>query len=340
MRFDEIIQEQQVDEGPIGSAIGAVGRGGGKAIGGVAKAAGAVAGVPGGIKKAFQAGKQASTDVIGGTDAAPAATAAPATTQAAPAQQSQGLVGKIGQAVGDFKGAYDQAKAAAGGTAAPATAQPAPAPAQQAAPAPAQQAAPAQPAAPAGDQQAAAKPGTPYKAAQDAVNKLNKRGKQNILKLLQKEFPQEPAAPAPEFTDAQGGKFNINTGKPLASQAEVDAQNKWFASQGAAEPAPTGQALNPKPGAEQPAAEPAQTAAPTGRTQGSGKIAGQLSQTPGAVKKRQARAAAKAAPAVQTAGVIRTGNNLSESLAEKIEHHKRKMFEANLSTGQTSIYKR
>ncbi len=76
MRINEILVEsQQLDEGPIGSAVGAVGRGVGKAIGGVAKAAGAVAGVGAGVKKAFAKGKQAATDVIGGTDA-PAAGAA------------------------------------------------------------------------------------------------------------------------------------------------------------------------------------------------------------------------------------------------------------------------
>ena len=58
MRIHEILTESQLaqlDEGPIGSALGAVGRGVGKAVGGVAKGVGAVAG---GVRGAFTALKK------------------------------------------------------------------------------------------------------------------------------------------------------------------------------------------------------------------------------------------------------------------------------------------
>ena len=71
MRINELLTEsqlQQLEEGPL-DAIGSVAKGAGKlagkVIGGVAKGVGAVAGAYGGIKKAFGAGKQASTDYIG-----------------------------------------------------------------------------------------------------------------------------------------------------------------------------------------------------------------------------------------------------------------------------------
>ena len=38
------------------------------------------------------------------------------------------------------------------------------------------------------------------------------------------------------------------------------------------------------------------------------------------------------------ASKINTGNNLSESLAQKIEQHKRKMFETGLVNGTSSVF--
>jgi len=62
MRITEILTESQLaqlDEGPIGSALGAVGRGIGKAVGGVAKGVGAVAGGVVGAGRALKKGYQA-----------------------------------------------------------------------------------------------------------------------------------------------------------------------------------------------------------------------------------------------------------------------------------------
>ena len=118
MRINEIIVEQQLDEGPLGSAVGAVGRGIGKVIGGVAKGVGAIAGIGAGAKRAFQKGKQASTDVIGGTGQgadAPVQKAAPA---AAPAGGGTSAAQPAAQpaAQGGAPAAQPAAKPAAGGS--------------------------------------------------------------------------------------------------------------------------------------------------------------------------------------------------------------------------------
>ena len=57
-------KDEKADEGIISTPAKLVG----KAIGGVSKAAGAIAGVPGGIARAFGKGKQKSKDVISGDD--------------------------------------------------------------------------------------------------------------------------------------------------------------------------------------------------------------------------------------------------------------------------------
>ncbi len=67
MRINDILIENQINEGPLDT----IGKGVGKAVGGVAKGlgavAGGVAGIPGAFKKGFQAGK---TTVAGTPNAA------------------------------------------------------------------------------------------------------------------------------------------------------------------------------------------------------------------------------------------------------------------------------
>ncbi len=348
MRVNELIVEsQQLDEGPIGQAIG-------KGVGALAKGAGAVAGgiagIPGAVKKGFQAGK---STVQGDEDpnAQPAGTA----QQAAPAAPKQGIMGKIGQAVGDFKAGMAQGQ---GQDAAPAAggAQPAPAPAP------------------------AAGGGNPLKQARAAVSQLDKQGKQNILKLLQKEFPQQggaakPAAAAPTTqaaapatepatapaaepaaapttqaaapavdksgkTDAglgkqsdgkfifPGQKFDTNNGQPIGQPAAAPA----------AEPAP---AADGKMTPQQMAAKKAELKGKraAGKTAGT-TASGFNDYTKAASSQRIVGANPDGSPKIQQikAGKINTGNNLSEKLARKIELHKREMFENNLRSGQASIF--
>jgi hypothetical protein len=83
-----------------------------------------------------------------------------------------------------------------------------------------------------------------------------------------------------------------------------------------------------------------------------GKVKGQVSQTPDAIRKRakrEADAAAKAAGAgafgqmanrlpQQNASKNNYGNALSEALAQRVEMHKRRMFESALSQGTASVF--
>jgi hypothetical protein len=85
-----------------------------------------------------------------------------------------------------------------------------------------------------------------------------------------------------------------------------------------------------------------------------GKVAGQVSQTPGAIAKREKRQAAAAAKSTgnkvfgqmantlqqQNASKNNYGNALSEALALRVEAHKQKMFETGLSQGTISVFRK
>jgi hypothetical protein len=115
-----------------------------------------------------------------------------------------------------------------------------------------------------------------------------------------------------------------------------------------------------KPGNPNAAAATAPTAAaptaaaPTAAPAKGGKVAGQVSQTPGAVAKRGKRAAAKSASSTgnkvmgnmvntlqqQNASKDNRGNPLAEALAHRLEFHKQKMFETGLSRGSISVFRK
>jgi hypothetical protein len=103
-----------------------------------------------------------------------------------------------------------------------------------------------------------------------------------------------------------------------------------------------------------PAAEPAVTPAaePAPKARG-GKVAGELSQSPSAVRRREQRARGKAAPDQATIdadrernigmtsdSVIRTSASLSETLARKVQEQKQRMFETALMSGTQSVFKK
>jgi len=110
-------------------------------------------------------------------------------------------------------------------------------------------------------------------------------------------------------------------------------------------------------GSAAPAAEPAATVAePETTTRRGGKVAGELSPTPDAVRKRNSRKDKKNAAATtggagafnqmtqqatqQNAGIERVGNSLAETLARKVQKQKQRMFETALASGQQSIFKK
>jgi hypothetical protein len=285
MKIHEILVEsQQLDEGPLLNKIGsAIGKGVGTLAKGVGAVAGGVAGAGTAIKKGWDAGKAAVARA--GDDepetAAPAAAGAPAATaQAAPAaagapaaapvggptaQPAAGAVNKAGPAgTAPAKPLQGQAKVAADKTAAATAGQ---------------------------DQSAAGQ--TMYAQVKANIDKLDKKGKQRILQLLQKSMAAPAAKPAagaaPAAAPAATGAAAPEPTAPAAAAPEAPAAEPTAAAPTAA-----------------PAAEP--TAAPAAVTppkKTGGRVKGQLSQDPRAVKRREANAAKtkQAAPAQSQAEI-------------------------------------
>ena len=204
------------------------------------------------------------------------------------------------------------------------------------------------------DKQTATKAGeTVYAQVKANIEKLDQPGKKRILNLINKSIQQSPAKPAAKKAakPAAGGAAFGQMAQQLAggtppntmANAPVSASNTAKPgnpnlAQPAAAPAADATATTPAPAGQGAFANVAQQLAkPAGRAQGGGKVAGALSQTPGAVKKRAARAAAKQ-PAAVTASLVHHGKSLNEVLAQRLEIHKRRMFESSLTNGTARIF--
>ena len=353
MRINEILTEsqlQQLEEGPIGSALGAVGRGIGKVAGGVAKGIGAVAGGVVGAGKALKKGYQTGKAIVGDDPdpnagqpgytppAAGGGTAAPAPTGgAAPAAGGGAPAAAAAPAAGGTTPPSAQDINAQGpkGTA-PATAQTGAAGAALAKTTAAV------------DKQTTAKAGqTVYAQVKANVDKLDKKGKQRILQLLQKSMAvpdPKPAATTPPVTGAAAA--------PAAEPTTAAAPAADPAAAPAA-PAPANTMANAPVSATNTAAadnpNQQQTKKRGGRVAGAGP-----SMTPDAIRKRASREKTKAANTAgagafnqmanrlpqQNASKDNYGNALSEALALRVEAHKQKMFETGLAQGTTSIFRK
>jgi hypothetical protein len=377
MRIQEIlIESHQLDEGPILNKIGsAVGKGVGALAKGVGAVAGGVAGLGAAAKKGFQAGK--ATVASAGDDADPAAGGAAAGAGGAAgakpaagsggtstkpkgflagvkAGQSQGLsafndpnvVGSSTPAGSSAGAADDEDPAPTAGATTPPSAtdinKAGPKGTAQAKPIQgtvAKQAAAKTGAALAGQDQAQAGQ-TMYTQVKANIDKLDKKGKQRILQLLQKSMaapaakPAAGAAPAaaPAATPAPAAEPTA----PAAAAPEAPAAEPTAAAPAnTMANAPVSKTNTAKPGNPNaaPAAEPAAapsadpTAAPAAPTKTGGKVAGQVSQTPGAIAKRAKRTAASSsktagagafgqmAKQAQTAGKINTGSLVLEGFS-------------------------
>ena len=286
MKIHEILVEsQQLDEGPMLNKIGsAIGKGVGTLAKGVGAVAGGVVGAGTAMKKGWQAGKAAvarAGDDEPETTAqvAPAGAAEPALTggptaglppAAEPvggptAQPAAGDVNKAGPAgTAPAKPLQGQAKVAADKTAAATAGQ---------------------------DPSAAGQ--TMYAQVKANIDKLDKKGKQRILQLLQKSMAAPAAKPAAGTAPAAAPAA---TPAPAAPEPTAPA-----AAPEAPAAEPTAAAPTAAPAAE-PTAAPAPAATPkkTG-----GRVKGQLSQDPRAVKRREANAAKtkQAAPAQSQAEI-------------------------------------
>ena len=261
MKITEILVESHgLEEGPMlnkfGSAVG-------KFAGGVAKGVGAVAGGVAGagtaMKKGWDAGKAAVARA--GDDEPEAAAGGPETQPSATDINKDGPAGTA-----QAKPLQGQAKVAADKTAA-ATADQDPATAGQ----------------------------TMYSQIKANIGKLDKKGKQRILQLLQKSMAApEPQAAAPKAPAAQTA-----APKPAPKPAPTAAQDAPVKPAFGGEPeAPAAQTAAPDElGRIEPTLAPeptpaATTTAPAPTTKKTGgRVKGQLSQNPRAVKRRQANAA-------------------------------------------------
>ena len=347
MRINELLTEsqlQQLEEGPILNKIGSVVGG---AARGLAKGVGAVAGGVVGAGRAMAKGYQSGKAFVGddpdpnkgqpGYDGSDAA--APKPAAGAPAKPAAGgaaaPAGAPAAGGGTPPSTQDINAAGPKGTA-PATAQTGAAGAALAKTTAAV------------DQQSTAKAGqTVYAQVKANVDKLDKKGKQRILQLLQKSMATpdpKPAAGAP----AAGGAA-APAGAPAATADPAAAAPAATADPAAA---PANTMANAPVSATNTAAADNPNQPPPKKT--GGKVAGQLSQTPNAVRKRNARTAAASAKSAgagafgqmantlqqQNASKNNYGNALSEALALRVEAHKQKMFETGLAQGTTSIFRK
>jgi hypothetical protein len=378
MRINEILTEsqlQQLEEGPIGSALGAVGRGVGKAVGGVAKGVGAVAGGAVGafnaLKKGFQTGK-----AVVGDDPDPNAGAPGYTAPTEPAARTANTAPAPGAAA-PASGPAAGSVAVPGSTpAAPASSTTPPSAAEINAQGPAGTAPAKSQTGAAGQalakstavvdkQQAQSQEKanqTVYAQVKANVDKLDKKGKQRILQLLQKSVaapaPKAPAAapgaaPAPAAGAAPAEAPKAGAGAAAMGQMANQLAGQKPNTMANAPVSKTNVAKPGNPNAADPAA-PAPAADPAATKAKGGKVAGQVSQTPGAIAKRgkrQAAASAKSAGAgafnqmanrlpQQNASKDNYGNALSEALAHRVEFHKQKMFETGLSRGSISVFRK
>ena len=346
MRINELLVEsQQLDEGPFGTAVG-------KAVGGLAKGVGAVAGGVAGMGKAFKKGFSSGKATVAGDpdpNDEPAAAAEkpavggaqqPATPPAAEpvggatAQPSAGDINKAGPAgTAAAKPLQGAAKIAADKTAS----------------------------ATAGQDQAAAGQ-TMYATVKANIDKLDKKGKQRILQLLQKSIAAPaggaapaPAAPAPA---APAPAAPAPAAPAPAAPERVAPPGEEPAAGGAAAPAadPAAPAADPaapaatpgkpnirKPRALKPAAAPAAdpAAAPVKQRTG-GRVKGQLSQDPRAVKRREANAAKnkQQAQAPDQAEIDADRERMMGNFTDSVQRHKQRMVAEAFSRGEISLFRK
>jgi hypothetical protein len=203
MKLTEILTEseqQRIDELDVGKAARAVGKG----IGAVGKGLGAVAGVPQGIGRAIKKGYKGAVSTIGGDDST-----APSTgTGTAPAAQGGSAMGAFTAGLkGKTPTAQQINKAGPKGTA--------PAKAQTGAAAQAMQ----KTAQATSNQNAAQAGQTVYAQVKANIDKLDKKGKQRIMQLLQKSLAQTPAAAATPTAKQPAASAPTPTGKAVRQMA-------------------------------------------------------------------------------------------------------------------------
>ena len=371
MRINEILTEsQQLDEGPLG----AIGRGIGKVVGGAAKGIGAIAGGVVGAGTALKKGYQSGKAVVG-DDPDPNA-GKPGYTPPAEAPTAAPTAGGAAPAAGGAAPAAGGAAPAAGGAApAPTDPKAAPAPTDpKAAPAPTDpKAAPAPAGDPKADVQAAddtARAGEKiYSQVKANIDKLDNEGKTRILDLVKKSIQSTPAEPDASAAGDPKAAAPAPAGDPKAAPAPA-GDPKAAADAAAADPAAGGKPpntmantpvsatnkadpSNPNLAAATPPAADADATATAPAGQGAfANVAQQLSKPAKDPAVKAAADAALAKPgfqrtasdklaikaAAETKSLVHRGKSLNEIFAQKLEIHKRRMFESALAKGTASVF--
>ena len=345
MRINELLtesqQHEQLDEGPFGTAVG-------KLAGGVAKGVGAVAGGVAGMGKAFKKGYQSGKATVAGD---PDPNTEPEAQAAAPKPAPGGADDEVGGPTAQ-PAAGDINKAGPAGTAAAK-------PLQGAAKIAADKTA----AATAGQDQVAAGQ-TMYATVKANIDKLDKKGKQRILQLLQKSM----AAPAPggaagkPAASSPGAAAAAMTGGPTAGLPPAPGEEPADAGAGAmgsmanqlgGKPAntmanaPVSKTNKAKPGnpnaapaaGATPAAEPAPAGQPAPKRTG-GKVKGQVSMTPNAVRKREKRLGKQQPQGQSQAELDADRDRLMGNFSDSIERHKQRMVAEAFSRGEISLFRK
>jgi hypothetical protein len=350
MRINEILVESALEEGPILNKIGSgIGKAAGTVAKGVGAVAGGVAGLGSALKKGFQAGKQTVAGAGDATTAAPAGTA-----PAAPANTAAPTPGFNSAAAADPAAATTAADINAQGPKGTAAAKTQTGAGAQAIQKTAQAAG--------GDAEKAGQ--TLYAQVKSQVNQLDKKGKSRIMQLLQKSLQQTPAANTAAPTDANVAAPGSDAAKDNlygAGNRPKGAKDKVAAlkAQNATTTAPANTMANTPVSATNTAAADNPNQPPPAKKRG-GRVAGaDLSQTPDAIRKRNARRDKKNAAATtggagafnqmaqsaaqQNASKNNLGNPLAEALARQIKVHKQKMYEqvsATVASDSFSIFRK
>ena len=361
MRINEILTESQLEQLEEGPKLDAFGRGVGQAVGGFAKGVGAVAGGVRGAFTALKKGYQSGKAVVG-DDPDPGAGAPGYTAPVDPAARPVADPKAAPAPVADPNAAPTPAPA-------PSTTPPSAADINAQGP---EGSAPAKPQT--GDagkalakstavvdkQQVASQEKanqTVYAQVKANVDKLDKKGKQRILQMLQKSMAVPDPKPAAGAAPKPGAGAFGNMANQLAGEKPNTMANTPVSKTNVAQPgnpnaaAPADPAAAPA-GAAAPAAPADPAAAPKAR--GGRKAGAGPSMTPDAIRKRASRetaaAKAKAGNAAmggmanqlqqQNASKNNYGNALSEALAQRVEMHKQKMFETGLARGTVSVFRK
>jgi hypothetical protein len=198
------------------------------------------------------------------------------------------------------------------------------------------------------DQQTTDKAGqTVYAQVKANVDKLDKKGKQRILQLLQKSMavpdPKAAAAPGAGVMGAMakqlGGAAKSNTmaNAPVSKTNTAKPGNPNAAAAPASAPAEPAAAA--APAAAAPAAAPATNPM---EVPGTGKRTRGASRVPKKVAPSQAEIDAdrEARMGPTSDSIIRTGNRLAETFQAKMKIHKARLVAEGLQSGAISIFKK